>query len=125
VKNFFAAMDNIFFNLLLNLNWWIYTIDIFSSFPNNLIYIIPINYFLFIFSNFAQFTTYYFMIRSEELKKKARKQFVYLPLMPVYSGLFLRVVRTYAYIMEFFFKKSYEDAWNPWKVSRVAKKKGL
>jgi hypothetical protein len=41
--------------------------------------------------------------------------------MPLYTGLYLRIVRTYAHIMEFIHKASYADRWNPWKVSRVVK----
>ncbi len=46
---------------------------------------------------------------------------VYLPIVPLYTGIYLRAVRTLAYLMEFFFKASFSDAWNPWKVSRIAK----
>ena len=45
--------------------------------------------------------------------------------MPIYTGLYLRVVRTYAYLMEFVHKISYYDPWKPWKVSKVAKKEKL
>jgi hypothetical protein len=45
--------------------------------------------------------------------------------MVVYFGYFLRFVRSIAYIQEFFFKKSYDDPWNPPKSSSQAKKLGI
>ncbi|ODB97070.1 hypothetical protein A3196_09995 [Candidatus Thiodiazotropha endoloripes] len=46
---------------------------------------------------------------------------VQFPDTQMYTGLYLRFVRTYTYIMEFIHKASYADRWNPWKVSRVVK----
>jgi biofilm PGA synthesis N-glycosyltransferase PgaC len=45
--------------------------------------------------------------------------------MVFYFGYYLRVVRTIAYIQEFFFKQSYKDPWNPAKTSIHAKKMNL
>ena len=45
----------------------------------------------------------------------------FTPLMVFYSGYFLRLVSTKAYLQELFFKSSYDDNWNPAKSSRAAK----
>jgi len=45
--------------------------------------------------------------------------------MVFYFGLYLRIVRTIAYIDEIFFKPEYEDNWNPAKSSAHAKELGL
>ena len=44
----------------------------------------------------------------------------YLPLMPAYSGWFMRFARTTAQLSELFFFQSYKDNWNPYKTSRSA-----
>jgi biofilm PGA synthesis N-glycosyltransferase PgaC len=54
-------------------------------------------------------------------RKEEKFLWLYLPLMPIYTGIFLRLIRTFAYIMEIFFKISFYDKWNPWKVSRIVK----
>jgi cellulose synthase/poly-beta-1,6-N-acetylglucosamine synthase-like glycosyltransferase len=124
-RNFFSTMDNILYNLILNINWWIYYIYLFSEHYHLLGYLLPMNYFLYVISNLIQFSVYLAVTRNKEMRKRQFRLFLYMPLMPLYTGGFLRIVRTWAYIMEFFFKKSYEDSWNPWKVSKAAKEKGL
>jgi len=49
----------------------------------------------------------------------------YLLLMPLYVGIYMRAVRTYAYIQELLFKTSYKDPWNPRKVSKKAEELGI
>jgi hypothetical protein len=44
-----------------------------------------------------------------------------IPLMPLYTGFFLRGVRTYAHLMELIWRTSFEDPWNPARVSRIAR----
>ena len=55
------------------------------------------------------------------LRRSDKLLFLYLPLVPLYVGVYLRFVRTFAHLMELFFRASYYDPWNPWKVSRVRK----
>jgi cellulose synthase/poly-beta-1,6-N-acetylglucosamine synthase-like glycosyltransferase len=124
-SNFLAVMDNIFFNFILNFKWFIYIIDIIVNFPHVLKYIVLMNYLLYFISNIAQFIIALKLTPDREIAKRYRKLIVYLPLMPLYHGIFIRCIRTYSYLAELLFKKSYEDPWNPWKVSRIAKKSGM
>ncbi|MES9863633.1 MAG: hypothetical protein ABW157_22130 [Candidatus Thiodiazotropha sp. LLP2] len=82
------------------------------------------NYLLYTFANLAEFMVAVILLR-KTLRKQDLLLFFYLPLMPLYTGLYLRIVRTYAYIMEFIHRSSYADQWNPWKVSKVVKKDRL
>ncbi|MCG8040038.1 MAG: glycosyltransferase [Candidatus Thiodiazotropha endolucinida] len=124
LSNFVATVENLFYNLFLNFKWWFYVAQVIFFYGALLQHIIVVNYLLYTLANLAEF-----LVATVLLRKTLRKQdlllFLYLPLMPLYTGLYLRIVRTYAYIMEFIHKASYADRWNPWKVSRVVKKDGL
>jgi len=122
--NFIASAENIFFNLLLNFKWWIYLFQImvFSSHWFEIIFII--NYLLYMLTNVFQYAVACTLMR-HKLSMKEFELFFFLPLMPLYTGVYLRIVRTYAYLMEFINGASYSDAWNPWKVSRIAKREHL
>ena len=88
----------------------------------NLDYIIYMNLTLYFCVGFVQMVSIYIFSerRNEELYL-----WRFLPLMSVYTGLYLRMVRTRAYFDEFFFRKSYDDPWNPLKSSRQAKANGF
>jgi poly-beta-1,6-N-acetyl-D-glucosamine synthase len=60
-----------------------------------------------------------------ERKHEEWKLWVYLPLMFFYVGLFMRTVRTFAYVMELFWYSSYKDPWNPEKSSKKARDMGI
>ena len=122
--NFLASAENIFFNIILDIKWWIYFLQMIIFFPELLGYIFIINYVLYLAANILEFLVACVLLH-ESLRSKDYFLFVFLPLIPIYTGLFLRVVRTYAYIMEFLHGASYMDKWNPWKVSRVAKQEKL
>ncbi len=127
VFNFVASFDNVFFNLILNFKWWIYIFQLmFITSPDadTIIAIFAINYFLYFISNIIEFIIVC-LIYGNTARAMDIAQCLYLPLVPPYTGIFLRVVRTYAYLMELFYKVSYHDKWNPWKVSSAAKKEGL
>ncbi len=123
--NFLTVLDNIFYNLVLNLLWWVYIIDMAINYSAMLYFIVPMNYVLYLSSNVIQFAIALALTPHRSVALREAGLAVYLPLMPFYVTLYLRAVRTYSYFMELFFKKSYEDPWNPWKVSKVAKQKGL
>ncbi|MET0055790.1 MAG: glycosyltransferase family 2 protein, partial [Candidatus Thiodiazotropha sp. 6PLUC10] len=124
LSNFIATAENLFYNLFLNFKWWFYLAQVIFFYGAMLHNIIIVNYLLYTLANLAEF-----MVAVVLLRKTLRKQdlllFLYLPLMPLYTGLYLRIVRTYAYIMEFIHRSSYADQWNPWKVSKVVKKDRL
>ena len=78
-------------------------------------FIFPFNILLYTVNNFLKFLVF-------SLFRKRKNASViyflpYLPCMVFYFGFYLRVVRSVAYIQEFFFKQSYNDSWNPSKSS--------
>ncbi|TKG93759.1 glycosyltransferase [Puteibacter caeruleilacunae] len=120
--NFFASFENIFYNVILDITWWIYIIDVIINYNSTLHFIIPMNFTLYTAVAFAQMLSIYIFSerRNEELKL-----WKYAPLMTLYTGTYLRIVRTIAYVQEFVFKKSYDDPWNPVKSSSQAKMHGF
>lgn len=124
LPNFLASAENIFFNLVLDVKWWAYIIQMLFVHPAILGHIFIINYVLYFLANVLEFFMACVLLHSS-MRRKDYALIFFLPLIPIYTGLFLRIVRTYAYIMEFFHSASYNDKWNPWKVSRIAKKENL
>ena len=122
--NFIASVDNLFFNLLLDVKWWIYMGQVFFFHAAMLEYIFVINFILYMLANLLEF-----LVARSLFADTARRQdkwlILLIPLMPLYTGLFIRVVRTYGYLMEALHRTSYSDQWNPWKVSKVAKRERL
>ena len=119
--NFVGFVENIFYNLILNIKWYVYIIDMIINYPHMLWLIAPVNYLLYTVSGFIQqFTISKFSERAEE----ERHLFFYVPLMVIYVGYFLRLCNTFAYVRELFFKSSYRDPWNPQKSSYQAVKEG-
>ncbi len=119
-SNFISSAENIFYNLILNLKWWIYIFDMTINFTALLGFIVPFNILLYTTNNYLKFILFApFRAR----KNSSVSYFLpYLFGMVFYFGFFLRFVRTIAYTQEFFFKKSYDDSWNPSKTSKQAKK---
>lgn len=122
--NFMATAENIFFNIILDIKWWAYFIQMVIFHPEQLEFIFIINYVLYFMANILEFIVACILLH-QSLRPKDYLLAVFLPLIPLYTGLFLRIVRTYAYIMEFLHGASYMDKWNPWKVSRVARREKL
>lgn len=120
--NFFSLFENVFYNVVLNILWWIYILDIIFNYTGSLAFIIPMNFTLYFIMSYVQMLSIYIF---SERKNEERHLWPYVPLMTLYTGTYLRVVRTVAYYKEFFFKRSYEDVWNPYKSSIKAKRVGL
>ncbi len=122
-SNFISSFENITYNLVLNFKWWVYVTDMTINYPSILLFIIPFNILLYTTTNFLKFLIFsLFRTRKNE---SISYFLIYLPCMVIYFGLYLRIVRTIAYIDELFFKRSYEDNWNPSKSSVHAKELGL
>lgn len=122
-SNFISSFENITYNLVLNFKWWIYVVDMTVNYPSILLFVIPFNILLYTITNFLKFLIFsLFRTRKNE---SVSYFLLYLPCMVFYFGLYLRIVRTIAYIDELFFKRSYEDNWNPAKSSAHAKELGL
>ncbi len=119
LSNFVSFFENITYNLVLNITWFIYILDITINYPSELEYIIAMNFLLYTANNYFKFL---FFSPFRERKQAPMAYFlIYLPLMVFYFGFFLRIVRSIAYCQEFLFKASYNDPWNPQKSSRHAK----
>ena len=119
-----AIIDNLLYNVLFDIFWILYLIYIMNSFTPYLGYILVTNYILYIFENYIKLGLILLFI-GDTLRLKDYIAFLVIPLIPIYTGIFLKLVRIYAHLMEFFFRVSYYDKWNPWKVSKVVKEKGI
>lgn len=122
--NLASSVENVGFALLFNLKWWVYFAQMVILHPGSVQYLVVINYVLYLLTNVAQFFVAVLVLGST-LRPVERRLWAWLPLMPVYTGVYLRIVRTYAHLMELWYRASYFDAWNPWKVSRVARHESL
>ncbi len=119
ISNFVSFVENITYSLVLNFKWYFYLIDMVLNFTSRLIFIVPMNFILYTVNNYFKFIV--FSLFRERKNVRAEYFMLYMPLMALYFGYFLRIVRTYAYLQELIFRRSYEDNWNPEKSSRQAK----
>ncbi len=121
--NFFSFLENITYNIILNIKWYVYVIDMLFNFVSQIKFIFVANIFLYTASNYLKYIFFY------PFRPRQNAPFAYflpyLPLMVFYFGYYLRIVRTIAYIKEYFFKASYKDPWNPIKTSNKAKEIGI
>lgn len=124
LTNFIASAENIFFNLALDFKWWVYLVQMITFHPDILGFIFVINYVLYFCANVLEYLMAGLLLRSS-LRRREFNLILFLPLVPIYTGVYLRIVRTFSYLMEFLHRSSYTDQWNPWKVSRVARKENL
>jgi len=46
--NFFALFENVFYNVVLDILWWVYIIDLILNFNDFLQYVIPMNFTIYI-----------------------------------------------------------------------------
>lgn len=120
--NFISLFENVFYNVVLDITWIIYMIDVVLNYWSLMGFIIPMNFVLYITVTYVQMLSAYIF---SERRQEEKKLWNVLPLMTIYTGLYLRTVRTIAYFKEFFLKQSYDDPWNPQKSSRMAKRYGL
>lgn len=119
-SNFISSAENLTYNLILNLKWWFYAIDMVVNYTSLLGFIFPFNVLLYATHNYLKFILF-----APFRTRKNAPVYYFLPYifgMVFYFGFFLRFIRSIAYTQEFFFKKSYDDAWNPNKTSKQAKK---
>lgn len=122
--NFISSFENVAFTLALNAKWWIYFVQMLILHPTSVQYLVVINYFMYVLTNATQFVVATTVLRPT-LRPTDRRLWIVVPIMPIYTGIFLRLVRTFAHVMEIFHKASYRDRWNPWKVSRIARQESL
>lgn len=121
-SNFFALFDNIFYNLILDVLWFYYFIDLVVNNLEFLLFIIPLKLIIYSIASYIQF--FVVLVLSERRSQEMRLLY-YIPLMMLYNGYYMRIIRSMAYIKEIFWYSSYNDAWNPAKSSNKAKEFGL
>lgn len=117
--NFLSTAENLFANLLLNAKWWVYLVQMLVFAPQLLSKIFIINYFLYTLSNIIEYAVAA-ILYGRTMTRREWALIPFIPLMPLYTGIYLRITRTYAYLMELLHRTSYRDRWNPWKVSAAA-----
>ena len=121
-SNFFAIFENIFFNVILDIIWFFYMVTIIVNNIDHLGFIIPLKIMIYGTASFLQFLI---VLALSKQWRTEIKLLIYIPLMMLYNGYYMRVIRTMAYIKEIFFYSSYNDLWNPAKSSAKAKEFGL
>ena len=117
-SNFISSGEHILFNIILNFHWYLYGLDIIFNYTQLLMYIFLMNLTLYTVSNYIQF---FVALTVVEKPMEKLKLLLYLPLMAIYNGYFLRIVRTMAHTRELLFRSSYNDPWNPPKSSNQAR----
>ena len=123
IKDFIAFLENITYNLLLNIKWYFYVADMLINASAMLWFIVPMNLILYTLNNYAK---YFLFMNFRKRRNDHRGYFLpYLPLMVLYFGYFIRITRTRAYFKELFFRESYLDNWNPAKSSNHARAMGI
>ncbi len=117
-SNFFSLFENLFFYLFLDLLWVVY---MFFLITNNLGALFNLFLLKFIIMAVCNLFSFLLILWVTERKKEELPLIAFVPLLSVYVGYFLRIVRTWAYFVEFFLFSSYKDPWNPKKVSDMVR----
>lgn len=120
-----TVLDNIFFMVILDLKWVIYTIQLIMMNVAGIPFILIINLMLYTGNNAIKYVLIKVVQGATNTREPPQGLVFMIPLMPWYFGFYLRGVRSLGYIMETLFQASYLDPWNPWKVSKEAMKEGV
>jgi cellulose synthase/poly-beta-1,6-N-acetylglucosamine synthase-like glycosyltransferase len=122
-SNFFSFIEQVIFTILLDIIFFVYLFYIFLVFPYLIgWYILFLTYLIYVITTLFQFIM---VLWISKYKKKDIKLGLYIPLMPIYFGYYRRIMRTYAYVRELLFKKSYDLPFIPKKISRRTKEMGI
>jgi len=122
VSDLITVGDNLLFNLAINAKWIVYVGQIIYLHTDIWPHLFVTNVFLYAGLNTLNFFLIWYSLR-HILRPDTTSLLPLMPLMPFYIGMYIRAIRTYAYVMELFFRSSYLDAFNPWKVGRIAREK--
>lgn len=121
-SNFFAFLDNIFYSFILDILWFYYIIDLVINNTELLLFLLPLKLIIYSTASYIQFMV---VLALSERRKQEMRLLFYIPLMMLYNGYYMRIIRTMAYVKEIFWHSSYEDNWNPAKSSKKAKEFNL
>lgn len=116
--NMLSSLENIGYNVIFNFKWFIYIIDIIINYSGLIHFIVPMNILFYTLANYLQFLVIQLIAPNPD---KKHYLLWFIPLMFLYNGIYLRIVRTMAHFKELFFLRSYDDPWNPLKSSLKAK----
>mgnify|MGYP000005859180 CR=1 FL=1 len=117
-KNIISVLENLFFNLGVNIVFWIYLVDILINFNTYIVYILLLSFLLYSGSKFIEYLLY--LAIGDDRRSKLKYLF-FVPGMVLYTGYFIRTVRTIAYVVEIIWKESFADPWNPKKTSDASR----
>ena len=117
-------LDNVFFSVILNAKWWIYSVQILLFHLSLWPFLLAMNLILYTANNVISLGIIQAAF-GPNLDRGTGRLVLFAPLMPLYMGFYLRGVRTLSYLMELLYSASYWDSWNPWKVSKQARKEGV
>ena len=123
LRNFMSSLENVYFNVALDVKWWLYNSQVVFFATDQVKIILLVNFLVYFASAGIQFFLA-LALYGRTMRRSELGLIWMLPLVPPYICYFLRVVRTYAYLMEWLFKVSYFDRWNPWKTSRILEREG-
>lgn len=114
LSNFFANLDNILYNFVFDYIWIYYVISVAISNFGQLQMILVLGLVVMIPFRLVNYLT---SLTFSERSKSEAYLFRLVPIQYFYVGVFLRINRLVAGIMEYFFFSSYRDPWNPKKSS--------
>jgi len=120
-----TVLDNIFFMVVMDLKWIVYTIQLIVMNVSIIPFILFVNLLLYTANNLINYLLVKSVLAISNTRELHHGLVFMLPLMPWYFGFYLRTIRSFGYIMESLFQASYWDSWNPWKVSSEAIKEGV
>lgn len=118
ILNWISQIEGLVFNLFFDVLWVFYLVRLCTINDENLLEIIVLK---FLITMPFSFLSILMGLWQTERKKEEWPLLVYVPIYSFYIGFFLRIVRTIAYVREFFFFSSYKDTWNPKKVSDMVR----
>jgi len=119
--DFVAVAIPVLYSIVFTARWPIYWYQMSIFHIEVMHFIIILTYLVYVTSRYIQVTLLK-LIFGNITRNLYMSLLIFSPLMTLYTGVYLRIVRGYAYIMEGLFRASYWDSFNPWKVGREAKK---
>ena len=117
-SNFIANVDNIMYNFVFDYVWIYYVITVAKNNVGQILMIIVLG--MLVMTPF-RIISFLNCLGFSERAKSEMYLFKLIPLQYFYSGVFLRINRIIAGILELFFFSSYKDPWNPTKSSFQAR----
>jgi biofilm PGA synthesis N-glycosyltransferase PgaC len=119
-KDFLSVSLPIFFSIFLLVMWPVYWIQMSIFYVYVIPFVIILNIIVYSISSMINLSILSFTYRSI-LYGNEIGLIIFSPLMTLYTGVYLRAVRGYAYLTEGLFRASYWNSFIPWKVGSEAR----